>query len=275
MNKSKIIILDFGMYSHRAIFASKNNPKIPVEYTCLSMILASLRRIGVEPMDKIIVACDGQNNWRKEVDKNYKANRAGLREKSGIDFAKMYGRMDALLTKIDDGTEWYVIKINKLEADDIASVACRYYKDNEVVLVSFDSDWEMLTLYPNVKVFSPLIKFKGGKGAYKVIKQDPYIILSKKIEKETSDNLISPILTEKDYENRKMIVSLLELPDFVENACIERFQQLKPKEENLAYVPFENIRKKIAGLFNDKEKVVTYQDCVERANKKKEKKKRR
>jgi len=142
MNKSKIIILDFGMYSHRAIFASKNNPKIPVEYTCLSMILASLRRIGVEPMDKIIVACDGQNNWRKEVDKNYKANRAGLREKSGIDFAKMYGRMDALLTKIDDGTEWYVIKINKLEADDIASVACRYYKDNEVVLVSFDSDWK-------------------------------------------------------------------------------------------------------------------------------------
>lgn len=273
--KNKLIVIDWGMVSHRAIFSWRNRKEIPAEYTACAMLISYLRKIGIEPMDEVIIAVDAKNNWRKEIDKEYKANRKEIREKfTDIPWSEMYGRMDALLQKLDDGTSYHIIKIDKLEADDIASVACRYFKDKEIILVSFDSDWEQLILYPNVKVFSPLVKFKGSKGAYKVIKESPYRILAKKIEKEVSDNLVNPILNAEDYERRKMIVSLLELPDFVENVCIERFKNLEEKEEDLQYIPFKTIREKMANLYNDKDKVISYEDCLIYAEKKKKAKKR-
>lgn len=269
MNKGKVIVLDFGIFSHRSIFAWRNNKKSSVEYTCLNMIIACLRRVGVEPMDEIIVACDGKGNWRKAVDSCYKANRKEFREKqTDIDWGVMYGRMNALLTKIDDGTDWQIIKLEKIEADDIGAVACRFFKDREVVLVSYDKDWEQLTAYDNVKLFSPLTK------EYKIVK-DPYLILAQKIEKETSDNLINPILTEADYNKRKMIVSLLELPDFVEDVCIEAFKNIKEKEGFIDFIPFPKMREKIAGLYNDKSKIVTYESCLNPKKKRKKKTKKR
>lgn len=266
---NKIIFLDFGMFLHRSIFSWRNNKQVPPEYTCLNMIIASLRRVGIESTDTIIVACDGRGNWRKDIDANYKADRKEKRESClDIDWTEMYSRFDTLLEDINKGLDWHIIKIDKLEADDIMAVGCRYFKNNEVVLVSFDADMEQLAVYPHVKVFSPLIKFKGGKGAYKIIKS-PYKILAKKIEKETADNLVNPILTEEDYEKREMIVSLLELPDFVENQCIERFKNLPIKGQDLQWIPFQKtIRPKLENLYNDKSKLITYEDVVKYNEKK-------
>ncbi len=270
----KIIVLDWGIFLHRSIFSWRNNKQMPPEYTCLNMIIASLRRIGIAPYDKIIVACDGRHSWRKDVDKEYKANRKAFRDSfEDIDWGEMYTRFDELLEKLDRGTDWQIVKGEGLEADDWMAVACRYFKDNEVVLVSYDGDMEQLCIYPNVKIFSPLIKMKGGKGGYKVIK-NPYKILAKKIEKEQADNLVNPILNEEDYKKREMIVSLIELPDYIENQIIEQFDNLKAKENyDLSNVPYDNIRNKLANLYNDKDKIVSYEECVLKAEKKKSKKK--
>jgi len=275
--EGKVIVLDYGMFIHRAGYASRNNPNIPPTYTTINMIIASLRRIGVSPFDEIIVACDGRGNWRKDFESEYKANRAGLREKSGLDWGTMYNEFDKLLERIEKGTNWHVVKLDKIEADDIASVACRYFKDNEIVLCSFDSDWEMLWDYPNVKIFSPLIKFKGTKGAYKIPPKnfDVFKFIAKKINKEVSDNLISPILNEKDYDNRKICVDLLSLPDFVENQIKEAFNNLQEKEPDLNCIRSQSIRKKIGSLWNDTSKIIQYEDCVKKEEKKKLKKKKK
>ncbi|KKN41788.1 hypothetical protein LCGC14_0719600, partial [marine sediment metagenome] len=47
----------------------------------LSMILFCLRKVGVEPTDKIIVACDYGRSWRKALSKEYKADRKEQRDK--------------------------------------------------------------------------------------------------------------------------------------------------------------------------------------------------
>jgi hypothetical protein len=273
---NKVIFLDYGMFLHRSIYSWRNNKAIPPEFTCLNMIIASLRRVGIDSNDTVIVACDGRGNWRKDIDKNYKANRKEKKDSEiDIDWTEMYLRFDDLLNDINKGLDWHIIKIEKLEADDIMAVGCRYFKNKEVILVSFDADMEMLAVYPYVKIFSPLIKFKGGKGAYKIIKS-PYKLLAKKIEKETADNLVNPILTEQDYENRKMIVDLLELPDFVENQCIEKFKSLPIKGQDLQWIPFQRtIRPKLEKLYEDKSKVITYEDVVKYNDKKLLRKKKR
>ena len=80
-----------------------------------------------------------------------------MREKSGLDWDTLYAGFNQLLEDINRGTDWHVVQLDTIEADDIASVACRYFTDKEIILVSFDSDWEMLWKYPNVKIFSSTI----------------------------------------------------------------------------------------------------------------------
>ena len=275
--KSKVVFLDFGIFMHRAIFSWYKTRQVPPEYTALSMMIASLRRIGISPYDTIIVACDKGRSWRRDVEEQYKANRKAFRDKYEIDWKDIYQRFDELLDKINVGTDWHIVKAQSIEADDWMAVGSRYYKDNEVILVTYDADMEQLCVYDNVKVFSPLIKFKGGKGAYKVIK-NPYKVLAKKIKKEVADNLTNPILSAEDFEKRKMIVSLLELPDFVEIPIRKRFEEINnnvKSERDLEVIPFRTIREKIGNLYNDRDKIITYQQCVEKAEKKKRKKTKR
>ena len=64
------------------------------------------------------------------------------REKYPINWTEEYQKFNDLLDSIDQATDWNVIAIKGLEADDIMAVGSRYFKDNEVILVTFDSDLE-------------------------------------------------------------------------------------------------------------------------------------
>lgn len=266
-NKEKVILLDYGIFVHRAIFSWRKRKEIPPEYTALAMILSCLSRIGIEPYDRIIIAVDGRNSWRKEIEREYKANRKEYRESfDDINWGEMYSRFNTLLDNLDKGTDWHVIKINRLEADDVIAVGCKYYKNKEVVIVSYDKDYEQLCIYPNVKIMSPLTK------KYKIVK-NPYKSLAQKIEKETSDNLVNPVLSWQDFEKRKMLVSLIDLPDFVEQQVRFELNKLGDKSGNIEYVPFKSIRMRLGNLYNDKSKVVSYEKCLNPRRRKKRKKK--
>lgn len=272
---NKVIFLDFGIFLHRSIFASLNNPKIPSTYTCLNMITSCLKRIGIDPDDRVIVAVDGGKSWRKDVDSNYKANRKEAREKFDIDWNREYNNFNLLLEKLSVATDWNIVEIDGIEADDIMAVGSRHFKDNEVILVTYDSDLEQMWAYDNVKIFSPIKKCAGkiGKGAYKIPPPNfnVYKLLSKKIEKETADNLISPVLTQEDYDKRKQIVNLLELPDNIENTIRERLSNLKEKEGNIDLLPFKTIRQKFTTIY-DSNKIITYEDSQKKRRKRRKKK---
>ena len=263
--KNKTIILDFGIFQFRSIFATLNNPTIPATYTCLAAIIGCLKKIGVTKSDNIIIACD-KGSWRKDFSKEYKADRAEKRKKSPIDWQSEFEKMNQLLQTLDLSTIFHVIKLPKIEADDIASVCCRVFKDSEIVLVSYDEDWQLLWNYPNVKIFSPMTK----RYKLKLANFNVYKLLASKIRKETSDNLVSPILNKKQYENRMKIVNLLELPEWVEQSIIAELESLENKEENLDLIPFKSLRSRFETLYNQ-DKIVTYEKCVKyeerRANK--------
>ena len=265
---NRVIVLDWGVFLHTAIFASKFNPQIPSTFTCLNMILSALRHIGIEPDDTVIVAVDFLRSWRREFEDSYKANRAQMREDSGINFKEHYERFNELLDTLEAATSWHFIKIPHLEADDIMAVCCRYFKDKEVILVTFDSDLEQCWEYPNVKIFSP------RKKAYKVKPKNfnVYKEIAKKIEVEKTDNLTAKVTNQTDYEVREMCVRLISLPEWVEKAVLEKLQNLQEKPEYLDMIPFNSIRAKWGNLYNDKSMVVTYEDCISKEEKKKIKK---
>lgn len=262
---NRVIVLDWGIFIHTAIFASKFNPEIPSTYTCLNMILSCLKHIGIEPEDTVIVAVDFLRSWRKQLEDSYKADRAQKREDSGINFKDHYQRFNDLLDLLQEATSWHFIKIEHLEADDIMAVACRHFKDREVILVTYDADLEQCWTYPNVKIFSP------KKKAYKIRPKNfnVYKEIAKKIEVEKTDNLTAKVTNATDYETREMCVRLISLPEWVETAVLDQLKNLQEKNEFLERIPFRSIRAKWGDLYNDKSKIITYEDCLAKEEKKK------
>lgn len=268
LKKPKVVLIDWGVFLFRAVYASRMNKAVPPTYTALSMIIGCLKLVGLDPDDLVIVAVDGRNSWRKDVDPEYKANRKDIRDKAtDIDWSAQFLQFDALIDNLKQATPFYPIRIHRLEADDIIAVAVRYFKDRECIIISCDSDYEQLIAYPNVKVFSDRSK------KYKHV-PNPYKTLAKKMEKEVSDNLTSPIVTEEDYKRREKIVSLLELPAEVEEAArLQLVQVTGEKEYNLLALKFGGIRKRFMDIYNSKN-IVSYDECMEEKPKAKKKRKK-
>jgi len=261
--KNKVIILDMGIFTHRTWFASQAGNIMSEKYTCMMMILSCLKRIGVTKEDWIICACEGGHNWRKDYSVEYKSDRQIIPQ-------IFWDKMNDLLDDIEIATNWCVVKIPRIEADDIMAVACRYYYPTPVILVTYDHDLEQMFHYSNVKIFSPHPKSKKYK-----IKPDNYNAynqISKQIYKEVGDGLKSIIQTDADLKTRKMLVNLLELPDFVEEAVKRELNKLK---FNTKIRPELLPGKKLPQVFEDiykLDKVITYEEQVAKLKIKKERK---
>ncbi len=199
----------------------------------------------------------------------YKGDRAKKRRKSPIDWKTEYSKMNWLVQVLDQNTTWHSIRLPMIEADDIMAVASRFYKNNEIVLCTYDEDLTQMWDYPNVKIFSPMTK------RYKIRPENfnVYKLISKKTQKETSDNLVSPILNVEHYDNRMKIVNLLELPEWVEQSVLAELSCLEPKEENLEGIPFKGLAERMKTIYNQ-DKIVTYESSVKYYQRKEDKKRK-
>lgn len=247
---SKVIVLDFGYIMHRCIFAYRHNQSVPAPYTFLRMCVGYLKKIGIDS-DTIVIAASDFGSWRKEIDNVYKAQRKDFREtKESAEWWKtIYTEFNEFVEVLDLSLPWYFCKIYKVEADDWASVACRYYTDKEIVLVSADKDWEMLANFPNVKIYSPITK------KYKIVK-NPMKVLMEKMNGDISDNLLTKPTSEMEFDRRKKIVDLINpLPDFIEQPIKDKFGSFLPKNLYVHKLPFRSVAEDIRKLYKfNKEK---------------------
>lgn len=240
---NKLVVIDWGNVIHKAIFAFRNNSEVPAVYTSLRMIIGYLKKIGITLDDRVIIAED-YGSWRKDIDKNYKAQRKAFREgkESPEWWAEMYKEFNEFAEKLDKSVPWNFVKIYKMEADDVASCAIRFINADEKVLISSDEDWQMLCTIPNVKVFSPYTK------KFKIIK-NPEKILLKKIKGDVSDNLLEAPKTEAEFIIRKMIVDLTSLPVHIEAIIKPVIQTLPIKNIYLNKIPFRTCREELRKLY--------------------------
>ena len=273
----------------------------------MNSLISMLKRVGVSKDDIIILAGDGRNSWRKAFDKNYKAQRKAVREEFDINWSVEYGKINKVISKLDEATNFYLvwesgnynyldllnveegekyIDIEQLnepletefswEADDIAGVCCKVFKDKDIILITKDADWEMLAVNPNVKFFSMNIKWKGGTGVYKQV-DNGYKILEKKIRLgDVSDNIkVSENDTERDKEIRRLIIDLINLPKWVEDPIREVLENLPKKECNFDLLPFPNSLARRFPQIYANDKIITVEDSIKRTERKKKKAKKK
>lgn len=244
----RVFLVDWSVYVHRGIYSWRKNKKIPSTYFTLSSVLADLRKLKPSRKDLIILAIDsyGKGNWRRDYDPAYKANRKEAREKQkDIDWGYHFKQMNNLLENVHRSTQFIPIQIDRLEADDIISYCCRYYKDKNCYILTNDSDMNQLYVLGNVKIFSPNTK------RIREVK-NPLGGLAKKIEKEATDNLITPVTNEIEYKRRKTIVTLLQLPKEIDESLHNVIKDIKPKKRyNPNKLWYKSLKKRYPKTFID------------------------
>ncbi len=271
VNKEKVVIIDWSIFLNMSAYASRNVQMHPT-YLAMTMILGNLKKIGIEPCDEIIIACDHMGSWRKQYIPQAKADRQEIREKSGINWTDVYAKFDDLLEKLMESTTWNVVKIPHIEADDIMSIASRYYNDKEVILLTMDGDLNQCWHYENVKIFSPHRKMKR----YKVRPKNfnVYTLIAKMVNTIGHNNLDIAIENEDDYNLKEKCITLINLPEWVEQAVIEKLEKLQSKTDDIEKFPFHKLKERYGSLYNSKKDIITYEQCVAREERKKKRKKK-
>lgn len=274
---------------------------LPSNYSYFMSLISLLKRIGVDKDDTIILAGDGRNSWRKAFDKNYKAQREDFRKSHElIDWGFHYKGIQKTIKQIEESTNFHIIWLSGmynyldllnseegekyldleqidnleiefgLEADDIISVATKFFNNKECVVITKDADMEQLCVRENVKFFSMNVKFRGGTGVYKQV-DNGYKILEKKIRLgDVSDNIkVSENDTERDKEIRRLIIDLINLPKWVEDPIREILENLPKKENHFELLPFPNSLACRFPQIYANDKIITVEDSIKRAENKK------
>lgn len=205
--------------------------------------------------DCVVMAFDSRTNWRKQYTESeqciskkiYKGNRRqNLSPSQQAKYERFIAHLKEFEKLITDNTTIVTLAQPRMEADDMIAGFAQIYNhpDNEIIIISTDSDLLQLTKYENVKIVSPssgevaeLTEFRNDPNLYlfyKCLRGDPtdnvqsaYPRLQKKkifeafddpyirtnLMKETwVDNTNNTIVVEKMFEENQLLIDLEKQP---------------------------------------------------------------
>ena len=162
------------------------------------MILNSIRlykqKFSAE-YGELVIACDDKNYWRRKVYPYYKANRKKAREKSELDWTKIFESLNKIRAELREVFPYPTIQVDSVEADDVIATLCSLkgatVSSERILILSGDKDFNQLQKYGNVEQFDPVRK--------KWIKtDDPYKYVQEHIMRGDTGDGIPNFLSDDD-----------------------------------------------------------------------------
>ena len=147
---------------------------------------------------EIVICHDGGKYWRRDRYPHYKANRKKNRDKSDLDWNNIHDIMNTMYNEISLNFPYKNLKLNRVEADDIIAVLCqKYNKEEKILIVSSDKDFQQLQKYENVKQYSPLKK------SYIACEEPENFILEHIIKGDSSDGIPNILSDDDTFVNKE------------------------------------------------------------------------
>lgn len=258
-----------------------SNPKIKLDENLIRhMVLNSLRsyiKQFKEKYGEVIIACDNKRFWRREVFPFYKANRKKAREESGFDWTLIFETLGKIREELKENFPYKIIDVEGAEADDVIGVlAARKAPFEEVLILSSDKDFVQLQKYPNVTQYSPILKrfvktdnphkyvkehiIKGdrGDGIPNFLSADNVFALgerqktinSKKLNEwldKTPEEFCINDMMLRGYKRNQMLVDLEFIPESIQSAIVEAYDNAKPPNRQKLFNYF--VEKRLKNLF--------------------------
>ncbi len=252
-----MIIIDLNQVCISNIMAQiGNHTNLKIEEDVVRhMVLNKIRTIRqrFKEYGDIVVACDGKNNWRRQVFPLYKAVRRADRENSDFDWPAIYDILNKIRDELKTFFPYVVIHLEGAEADDIIASLVKEYgvylnsdSTEKIVIVSGDKDFVQLQRFANVEQYDPInnkmivesnpeqflkrhiIKGDRGDGVPNVLSDDDCFVTKKRQKKVTEkyiENFNENNLDEQidhNYKRNKQLIDLTMIPQdiFQRTLCV-------------------------------------------------------
>lgn len=246
------------------------------------MVLNSLRSYKAKfskTFGELVLACDDRDYWRKQIFPYYKANRKKDRDKSELDWNKMFQILNNIRGELKEFFPYKTIQIPHAEADDVIAILCKHYhlKDN-ILIISGDKDLVQLQKFSNVNQYNPIQKkdvkaanpvlflkehiLKGDRGDgvpnflspgncfVMDIRQTPLSTkkLAEYVLKDYTEFCKTDILKSNYFRNRQLI-DLEYIPEDIEQKILEEFaSQNKNRSKLFEFFTTRNLKNLIENI---------------------------
>lgn len=248
-----MIIIDFSQLFLSSVFtqeadlyADMMNTGI-VRHITLNNLLSIKKKFSKENnLDNVVLACDGQNYWRKQLFPFYKVNRKSTREKSSYNFDNIFKMMGIIKKELNDNFPYKVLQEYEAEADDIIGVlALHRCKYENIIIVSSDKDFKQLLKYKSIRQYDPykkvlvkesdpdgfledmIIKGDPGDGIPNIISPDDVFVkkirqksITKKFLLENKGKMLNHF---DNYLRNKTLIDLTEIPMYIQQNIIAQY----------------------------------------------------
>lgn len=196
----KYIVFDISNLLYRSFFVQRSEPEDIVAGLATHTALVMLNKyFKMFKPDKVVMAFD-RKSWRKEYTasekciskKPYKGNRRkDMTEAQQAKYQRFIDHIAEFEKMIEEHTTIITLFENRLEADDLIAGFCQLHEgtDDEVIIISTDSDLLQLMKYGNVKIISPA---NDKEQKLDDFNNDPeYYIFNKCVRGDSTDNVQS------------------------------------------------------------------------------------
>ena len=192
----KTVIYDLNNLAVRCFFSTDVNgnsdsPDFNLwKYRVVEIVYYSLSKF--KNVTEVILAIDDTHSWRKVFFPRYKESRKLKRSSDDIDWEEYYKHYEELYSSIGEFLPFKCIKQSRAEADDVIGVLAHYIQ-NEVIVVSNDSDYLQLCIGKKIKVWNPT------KGEYVHLKESREDFITKLCLMGQKKDDIFNVITPNDY----------------------------------------------------------------------------
>ena len=163
LDLSQVMIANVMVYLTRISGASQNIDENAIRYMVLNSIRL-LRSKFKESYGEMIICCDSNDVWRKDIFPHYKANRKKMRETSTVDWTSLFNVLGTIRDELGEHMPYKILQIPRAEADDVIASLCHEYGKTmrnvgeNIMIVSGDKDFAQLQKYANVYQYAPVQK---------------------------------------------------------------------------------------------------------------------
>lgn len=156
-----MILLDLSNIFYRCIFQLEklNNEIVNYQPTKIELLTSMVNEISSindkfkYDWGRLMICCDGKGNWRYKFFKEYKQKRSEDKAKDERDWDYLRDLFTQVKEDIKSNSNWPLIEIAELEADDVIALITKYSKD-DLLILSNDKDLNQLVDGSRIKQFS-------------------------------------------------------------------------------------------------------------------------
>lgn len=224
----------------------------------------------------IVLCADDRHYWRRDYFPNYKANRKKSREDSDMDWDTIFGMLNKIRDEIQLNLPYKFLRVEGAEADDIIGTLTKYKREESILIVSGDKDFQQLQRYSDVKQWSPnvnkfvspddaeeflkehILRGDKGDGIPNILSGDNVIVegtRQKPMRKSTLNKYINGVDKfdnyYRNYVRNRTLIDLDEIPEDVTNRILKAFEETIPPSGKLLPYMMDNSLKELLNAIGD------------------------